>query len=292
MDAPEDEASFDVMDPRFVGVLGFSFYAILFLAVSFQLKHHLTKGDFRLTLRKSFHTILWMYALLEALSYIPMAFEGATIYTKPFYIMHLLAISCDITAFSLVTVLWSRTLTLTPNERRFFSSSFPFVLITADAAFLVYSVFVCFDIVRYRAEQTNEEVDLDTWAKSSPSYKHLLIAEPCALSFNALCVIVYGAKMVYKLVSLRNWPTLPRQVQLRILTQTFFTMFSCAFCYLLRSLMLVLEYSRIERSDSLMDTNAAWWFGAIWIPTIVPSCLLLFTMRNLDKAKVSQVDFS
>ena len=131
----------------------------------------------------------------------------------------------------------------------------------------------------------NSSCDLNDWAENSTSYARLLLLEPCTLTFNALCVIVYGSRMLYKLVSLRNWNSLPRTVQVRILTQTFFTMFSCAFCYLLRSVLLFMEWRRIKTDSALMPTNWLWWGGAIWIPQIVPSALLLFTMRNLDKKR-------
>jgi len=65
---------------------------------SWRLVHHLYRGaNGPITLRKSFHFILLWYALLETLSYIPLAFWGSENYTKIFYFLHLLAISCDIT---------------------------------------------------------------------------------------------------------------------------------------------------------------------------------------------------
>ena len=97
--------------------------------------------------------------------------------------------------------------------------------------------------------------------------------------------MLYGMRMVQKLTGLRNWKSLPKKVQLRILMQTFFTMFSCAFCYILRSIMIILEYHSICHEEKMIETSPIWWFGAIWIPTVVPSCLLLFTMRNLDKPR-------
>ncbi|GMI47752.1 hypothetical protein TrCOL_g6615 [Triparma columacea] len=260
------------MPPLTVGILGFSMYFILTLVVAFR------KGSGGiLTLRKTFHLSLFIYVALEAISYIPMTFFTHDSYTPPYYACHLLAVSFDVTAFSLVTVLWSRTVLNVTNKKY----RWIYCLVgTVDVGFAIATCSVIGDMAAH-AKGGN----LSDWAASSPSYELLLLLEPITLTFNALCVIVYGSRMLHKLVSLRNWDSLPRTVQVRILTQTFFTMFSCAFCYLLRSTLLFLEYRRIQSDESLMPTNWMWWFGAIWIPQIVPSGLLLFTMRNLDKKR-------
>ncbi|GMH59380.1 hypothetical protein TrRE_jg11471, partial [Triparma retinervis] len=260
------------MPPFTVGVLGFTMYAILTLVVAAR------KGSGGiLTLRKTFHLSLFIYVALESISYIPMTFLSETSYTPPYYACHLLAVSFDVTAFSLVTVLWSRTVLNVTNKKY----RWIYGLVGAvDVGFLVTSLSVIHDMSLHTPRS-----DLNAWAESSGCYKLLLLLEPTTLTFNALCVIVYGSRMLHKLVSLRNWDSLPRAVQVRILTQTFFTMFSCAFCYLLRSTLLFLEYRRIQSDESLMPTSWMWWVGAIWIPQIVPSGLLLFTMRNLDKKR-------
>mmetsp|Transcript_21807 Transcript_21807/g.45444 ORF Transcript_21807/g.45444 Transcript_21807/m.45444 type:complete len:378 (+) Transcript_21807:191-1324(+) len=269
----------DSMPPGIVGVLGFTMFLILSFIVFYRLLYHLKHGSNGLfTLRKTFHLSLFIYVALESISYIPMSFLSLDQYSPVYYACHLLAVSFDITAFSLVTVLWSRTV-LNVNNRRY---RWIYGLVGGvDIGFFISSCCVINDMLT----NTSSSSDLNAWASSSPSYANLLILEPCTLTFNALCVIVYGSRMLYKLVSLRNWGALPRKVQVRILTQTFFTMFSCAFCYLLRSFLLFLEYRKIKVSDSLMPTNWLWWVGAIWIPQIVPSGLLLFTMRNLDKKR-------
>ena len=96
------------------------------------IKHQVYGARHPFTLRKSFHIILWFYVALECLSYVPMAFQGEENYTKPFYVLHLLGISCDVTAFSLVTVLWSRTILV--DDRRRMNTIFPFVIVV-DLAF-------------------------------------------------------------------------------------------------------------------------------------------------------------
>jgi len=115
-----------------------------------------------------------LYVVMEASSYIPMAFLHEENYTKPFYVLHLLGISCDITAFSLVTVLWSRTILV--DDRRRMSTVFPFVIVV-DVAFFAYSVYVCINLL---ADYGNES--LNEWAEDSPSYRNLLIAEPVSSS--------------------------------------------------------------------------------------------------------------
>ena len=33
----------------------------------------------------------------------------------------------------------------------------------------------------------------------------------------------------------------------------------------------------------MVRTGAMWWIFAIWVPSVVPGCLLLFSMRNRDR---------
>ena len=33
----------------------------------------------------------------------------------------------------------------------------------------------------------------------------------------------------------------------------------------------------------MIETDLLWWLFAIWVPTVVPSLLLLFSMRNVDR---------
>ena len=33
----------------------------------------------------------------------------------------------------------------------------------------------------------------------------------------------------------------------------------------------------------MIETDLMWWLFAIWVPTVVPSLLLLFSMRNVDR---------
>ena len=80
---------------------------------------------------------------------------------------------------------------------------------------------------------------LDDWSKKSSAYLGWNIAEPVALSFNALCVVVYGSKMLHKLMNLRQFKVLPRKARTKVYVHTFVLMFTCSICYMLRSITMV-----------------------------------------------------
>ena len=278
-----------------VGRFGFSIYGFLFFVTLYRLLSHFCLGPSGWTLRKAFHAVLLVYTVLETLSYIPMAFLGDESYQPWAFVLHMIAISFDLTAFSLVTVKWTKTI----DEKRGLRRMFP-VVVFLDICFFLYSCYVCVNLL-YETRMSDdhdgnndndgddgcsddEEDSLDKWAKQYSSYKYLVLFEPIVLTFNAIFVILFGAKTIHKIVSMQLWNEFPLSMKCRILTQTFFTMYMCAFCYMLRSICLIALFISIHTHSEIIDTTALWWFGAIWCPTLIPSSLLLYAMRNLDKS--------
>jgi len=313
------------LEPLLVGRIGFTIYGVLFLiALIRTLIHFTNKQAPGFTIRKAFHLVICINTILESCSYIPMAFQDEQNYKPWSFVLHMLAISFDLTAFSLVTLLWTKTIDekvslfllsfrlhcematdimatsttkltlfhsirirLAPAQRGL-RRIFPLVLFI-DLLFFIYSTYVCFDLIYECNNNPNmhydddNEYSVDSWAKDYSSYKFLILFEPTVLTFNAIFVILFGAKTIHKIVSMQLWIEFPMRKRVRILSQTFFTMYTCAFCYVLRSCCLIALFIQINENSNLIDTTALWWFGAIWSPTIVPSSLLLYAMRNLDK---------
>ncbi|GMI16571.1 hypothetical protein TrLO_g9767 [Triparma laevis f. longispina] len=282
MSTNEDSSSSDnlSLSPAVVGAVGFPLYLTLSLLVLYRLLHHLRLSGPTPTLRKTFHILLLLNTTLETCSYIPFTFLGGTTYTKWSYILHLLSVAFDLIAFSCVTVQWSRINTFTVGFgnkilRKRVSLIVALVLLV-DILFLLFTLSVCVTL-------SLSSDSLSEWANKADSYKRLLICEPIALTLNASCVIIYGIKMVRRLLSLRTWSSLPSPTKLRILSQALGVMFTCAGCYLLRGGLCLAQYHELIGGGEMIETDLIWWMGAIWVPTVVPSLLLLFSMRNLDR---------
>ena len=164
---------------------------------------------------QAFHSVLLFYTILETLSYIPMAFQDNSSYTPVSYVLHLLAISFDLTAFSLVTVKWTKTI----DEKRGLRRMFP-VVIFMNVLFFLYSCYACGNLM-YEVKNDKDASDddgggddgggddLDRWAKKYDSYKYLVLFEPFVLTFNAVFVILFGAKTIHKIVSMQLWNEFP-----------------------------------------------------------------------------------
>ncbi|GMH93389.1 hypothetical protein TrST_g7450 [Triparma strigata] len=276
----DDDSSGVQLSPSIVGSVGFPLYLLLSLLVLHRLLHHLRLSGPKPTLRKTFHLLLLLNTTLETCSYIPFTFLSDSTYTKWSYMLHLFSVAFDLIAFSCVTVQWSRInnfeISFSNKIIRRRISLIVALVLLVDVLFFLFTLSVCVALGL-------SPKSLSEWANSADSYKRLLLCEPLALSLNAFCVIIYGIKMVRRLLSLRTWSSLSPTTKARILSQALGVMFTCAGCYLLRGGLCLAQYSSLVNGASMIETDLMWWLFAIWVPTVVPSLLLLFSMRNVDR---------
>lgn len=125
------------------GIIGVVLYGLLSLitlqrsfAHVFPLRHPY------FSTRKVFHLDILFYSLLQVLSFATFIVPSTQFYTKWSYSCHLFAVFCEISSFSLVAVLWSKTLLSARNAKR---CIIPFLLLF-DFIFFAYITTVVIDM--------------------------------------------------------------------------------------------------------------------------------------------------
>jgi hypothetical protein len=110
-----------------------------------------------------------------------------------------------------------------------------------------------------------------------------------------LCWIVHAATAMacvlwtaQKIQSLSHFSQLPPSSRWRLLAKTLLPMLVCALCYAIRATTLLWEEWKIilGTSNAIITTRSrkslVWWIGFTWIPTLLPSIVLLYSTRKRD----------
>lgn len=216
--------------------------------------------------RKLFHVFLLLFSLFQAVSYITYI-EGLTNYVKWSYSCHLIGIFCEIAAISLVSILWSKTLMSRNNAKK---CVIP-VLVFVDLVFLFYVIYIIINMAYYK------DSFLDYYFESYV-IKEILVAEPLILAINGFCLVYLGIRIAQRLVSHPSWSGMAKSEKSSIMFRLIGTMVVCCLSFLLRAGMEIALY--INGAEGV--STDVWVIFSTWVPTIMPSYVLMYTMRKAD----------
>mmetsp|Transcript_27933 Transcript_27933/g.43385 ORF Transcript_27933/g.43385 Transcript_27933/m.43385 type:complete len:386 (+) Transcript_27933:284-1441(+) len=299
-------------DPSTVGVYGVSLTGTLFLIATWRLTAHLfgyctgcggtSGGGGRaegLTMRRSFHSLLWIAMLFEMLGYAEMLgfrlSEDKNKSEKWGYCLLEVLGRCtfEFGAFSVATVLWFFTVKSSragqgvgtgTNEEHFqnFGKLYflPFLVLLVFFALTTHSIFVAVDLVQ------GDDETLHDWKYNSSEHQRHLVAEGCWWAIHGVMVLTCGWLMYLRLLGLPSYRSLRASQKTPILTRMLVTLFSCAACYEMRAVMIFLARTSLDDDDpdaEDFENGHVWWICAMWVPTLVPSTLLLYAFRRLER---------
>lgn len=78
----------------------------------------------------------------------------------------------------------------------------------------------------------------------------------------------------------------------KVVSKPLVPMVLCAICYAIRAIWLFCLFVTIPKTANLPNHRygVAWWIGFCWIPTLVPSTMLLYSARKRDPTPDQQQD--
>ena len=110
-----------------------------------------------------------------------------------------------------------------------------------------------------------------------------LLVESVGWGVHSLVVTLCGI-IAYKRIS--SLPTISQvriEAQRSIITKMIVPMVLCALTYGLRSGFLAADFAiRILRPATIFEAGLGWWVGNCWLPTFIPSMMLLYSFRKRD----------
>lgn len=255
-----------------VGAVGLVLYGSLSLVALWRLFVHLIPYNPPIyATRKMFHVLILLYAVFETL-YQMMMFTDNSAVGKACYALHIVGIWCEVTAISLVLILWSKTLL----SREVTKSEIIPIVFLFNGGFLCY-IFLVVGHLSVAKES------FDDWLDESDWYKYLLIVEPCALAFNGIGMLFYGLKISQRLTKHPAWAPLPASHKSKILTRLKITIAICFVCFCLRAAFELYLFITFDTNAKGVSEDV-WWIFATWMPTLIPAALLLYTLRRPDVA--------
>ena len=176
-------------------------------------------------------------------------------------------------AFSVVTILWFNTAQdVSTAERRIVLDSLPGVLIATGLVLSIGSVWEAADMLT----SSNEA----SWV-----FRGHILLEGLSWGIHAMIVAVCAILTAKRILRLSTLPQSDTWTRTAVLVKPLVPMALCCICYMVRAVWLVRLFVTMPKTSNLADRyGVAYWVGFIWIPTMVPSTMLLYSARKLDPA--------
>ena len=255
---------------RIAGVIGLSLSCVLFILAIWRLCHHFSSNGFWWSSRRTFHLLFCLAMFVEALSYADLC-QIIDLSSNPliserlgYILLDILGRSLlEVITFSVVTGLWLET--VERNHNRLVQT----VLILPCATIvLVTAVLQSWTLLRSEQEvrwiyKLHCSVEAICWLL------HCVAASAC-------CFLT--AK---KIMSLSTFPQFGASARIKILLKALLPMLLCSVCYGLRS-GCMLTYELESRTPTYSRDSLFWWIGFSWLPTLIPSLMLLYSTRKRD----------
>ena len=251
------------------------------------------------TMRRVFHLFLFCAMFFELLGYAEMVGMKLSTSdgTSPKVGYGFLEIfgRClfEFGAFSIATVLWFLSIKSSRAGQGIGSASsndhfyqnglftkFYCLPATMCVAFLIMFIHSTIVIVNLTSDDSET---LEDWKYNSKTHKYHLVGEGVFWTLHGILVLFCAWLMYRRLLGLSSYQQLSVAQKTPILTRMLVTMLSCAICYIMRGIMIFLARASLNRDDEDYENGAKWWIAAMWVPTLFPSLLLLYTFRRIER---------
>merc|ERR1719215_1951657 len=253
------------------------------------------------TMRKVFHLLLFIAMFFNVLGYAQMIglniSYSDTQSEKLGYAFIEIFGRClfEFGAFSVATVLWFLTIKssragqgiggASSNDQQFYQQGLlctkfyclPATICIAFIGLSIHSVVVCGNILSSKYDS------LEDWKYESNTHKKHLLSEGIFWILHGLTVFFCCKLMYARLLGLASYQQLPVSQKTPILTRMLVTMLTCASCYIMRGVMLLLARASLDTSEDDYENGILWWTLAMLIPSVFPSILLFYPFRRLER---------
>jgi hypothetical protein len=264
-----DHQSTLTISNRTAGITGLCLSGGLLILAVWRVVYHFSSNNFSWSSRRVFHALFCVAMLVEALSYadlcglLPLSDDPDLSERFGYILLEVVGRSLlEVLTYSVVTALWLETAGKNVGE---FGQK---LLIVCGAIVLSTSILQASDMVRSEQEvlwiyQLHGLVEAFCWLL------HCAAAVAC-------CILT-----TKRIISLSTFPQLSSSAQIKILAKALLPMLLCAACYGLRSAWLY-SFELESRTPTYSRESLIWWIGFMWIPTLTPSLMLLYSTRKRD----------
>mmetsp|Transcript_24774 Transcript_24774/g.44513 ORF Transcript_24774/g.44513 Transcript_24774/m.44513 type:complete len:350 (+) Transcript_24774:79-1128(+) len=298
------EADFDIasvdgpaLTPQISGIVGLCLTSFLWVIASWRLLYHYSGWCSKcctrpneeeginhlrtdgLTTKRILHGLLWTAMTVEGVGYADMVATNSS--NKLNYTL-LDIIGRGILEFStfiIGTVHWfNLTSQARAGDKKLAFTLFPVILAIVTIAVTCSSTFEAVVLLNGEYETVHD------FRANSKIHRITLLVESAGWGIHAVIVAICGTMVYKRISSLPTFSQVRSQAKRNIITKMIIPMIFCALGYALRSGWMAADFaSRILSPDTTFEAGVGWWVGNCWVPTFIPSMMLLYSIRKRDR---------
>jgi len=278
------------LTPQISGIVGLCLTTFLWVIASWRLLYHYSgcpntkyeeeeihhRTD-RISTKRMLHGLLWSASVVEIIAYAEMVATNSS--SKLSYTL-LDVVGRGILEFStfiIGTVHWFNIISVGAEERLAFTV-FPLILAITTIAVTIAATVEAVALWRGGYES------VDDFYTNSTIHQVTLLIDAVAYLAHAIIVAKCGSMVYKRISSLPTFSQVSRHAKRNIINKMIIPMVFCALSYALRSAWMAADFaSRILHPNANFESGIGWWIGNCWLPTIIPSIMLLYSIRKRDR---------
>lgn len=232
-----------------------------------------------LTTKRILHGLLWTAMVVEGVAYADMV--GTNSSNKLNYTL-LDIIGRGIIEFStfiIGTVHWFNVISQARTGGKGLAFTlFPVILALVTIGVTVSSTFEAVDLLNGGYETVHE------FRANSQIHRITLLVESIGYGVHAVIVTICINRIYVRISNLPTFSQVRSQAKRNIINKMIIPMVFCALSYALRSGFMAADFaSRIVSPENTFEEGVGWWLGNVWVPTFIPSIMLLYSIRKRDR---------
>jgi len=300
--ATATEGQFDIstvdgpaLTPLISGIVGLCLSSLLFIIASWRLMYHYSGWCYgkyeeedishhrtdRISTKRMLHGLLLSTSVVEIIAYADMVAENSI--TKLSYT--LLDIigrgTLEFSTFIIGTVHWFNIIN---DARAGGEESLAFTLFPSIFALVIVAVTVS-STVEAVALWKGSYTSVEEFQTNSAIHKVTLLVDATAYLTHAIIVAKCGSMVHQRISSLPTFSQVRNHAKRNIINKMIIPMIFCALSYALRSAWMAADFTShlITPNSKNFESGVGWWVGNCWLPTIIPSIMLLYSIRKRDR---------
>lgn len=243
-----------------------------------ELQHIRTEG---LTTKRILHGLLWTAMVVEGVAYADMLAENLGDKLN-YALLNIIGMGIlEFSTFSLLTIYWFDVTSRAragASEKLAAFTLLPLLLVIVTLAMIVINTLEAMALL------SDTYPTLKEFRSQSSIHRITLLVESTSWGIHAIVVSICGGMVYRRISSLPNFSRVRSSAKRNILSKMIIPIILCALSYALRSGWYAADYaSRLADPSDNFETGAGWWIGNVWIPTLVPSLCLLYSVRKRDR---------
>mmetsp|Transcript_17537 Transcript_17537/g.25952 ORF Transcript_17537/g.25952 Transcript_17537/m.25952 type:complete len:359 (+) Transcript_17537:178-1254(+) len=263
----------------YAGAIGLCLSLFLLFLASWRALYHFCSNRSWIN-RRAFHGLFFLAMAVEALAYadlsglIHLSSSSVVSARRGYILLELLGRSfLEVITYSVVTLIWLEAVRKSVGKW--------------GRASLLFCVVLLFSACVFQAFEMSKIPEKELlWV-----YQLHLLVEGFCWFLHGFAAVACSFWTTRQIVRLSVFPQIDRSQQIQLLVKALLPMVLCGVCYGLRAIWLLSTlFQNRARTPTQERDSWSWWIGFEWLPTLIPSLMLLYSTRKRDEQSENNYD--